>query len=95
MISRFCFNISIYESLKNIFNIFMFKKKNFEPDLKKELSRFYGNQNFYFFDYGRTAFFEILCEIKKNTWKIFAIEIGIDISQIFFPNCSSVLNAIS
>ena len=69
MISRFCFNISIYESLKNIFNIFMFKKKNFEPDLKKELSRFYGNQNFYFFDYGRTAFFEILCEIKKNTKK--------------------------
>jgi len=69
MISRFCFNISIQENLKNILNILLFKKINFESDLKKELSRFYNNSNFYFFDYGRTAFFEILSEIKKKTKK--------------------------
>jgi len=70
MISRFCFNISIQENLKNILNILFFKKNNFELDLKKEMSKIYNNSNFYFFDYGRTAFFEILSEIKKKTKKI-------------------------
>ena len=69
MISRFCFNISIQENLKNIFNILFFKKNNFELDLKKEMSKIYNNSNFYFFDYGRTAFFEILSGIKKKTKK--------------------------
>ena len=67
MISRFCFNISIQENLKNILNILFFKKKNFETSLKKELSKFYNNSNFYFFDYGRTAFFEILSEIEVGS----------------------------
>ena len=69
MISRFCFNISIQENLKNILNILFFKKNNFELDLKKEMSKIYNNSNFYFFDYGRTAFFEILYNIKKKTKK--------------------------
>ena len=69
MISRFCFNISIQENLKNILNILFFKKNNFELDLKKEMSKIYNNSNFYFFDYGRTAFFEILSRIKKKTKK--------------------------
>ena len=66
MISRFYFNISIQENLKNILNILFFKKNNFEPDLKKEMSKIYNDSNFYFFDYGRTAFFEILSDIKKK-----------------------------
>ena len=69
MISRFYFNISIQENLKNILNILFFKKNNFEPDLKKEMSKIYSDSNFYFFDYGRTAFFEILSDIKKKTKK--------------------------
>ena len=66
MISRFCFNISIQENLKNIIKILFFRKNNFESDLKNEMSKIYDNSNFYFFDYGRTAFFEILCDIKKK-----------------------------
>tara|TARA_B100001123_G_scaffold450392_1_gene620827 strand:+ start:710 stop:1957 length:1248 start_codon:yes stop_codon:yes gene_type:complete len=69
MISRFCFNISINENLKNIIKILFFRKNNFESDLKNEMSKIYDNSNFYFFDYGRTAFFEILCDIKKKTKK--------------------------
>ena len=69
MISRFCFNISIQENLKNILSILFFKKNNFELDLKNEMSKIYNDSNFYFFDYGRTAFFEILSDIKKKTKK--------------------------
>jgi perosamine synthetase len=69
MISRFCFNISIQENIKNILSILFFKKNNFEADLKKEMSKIYNDSNFYFFDYGRTAFFEILSDIKKKTKK--------------------------
>ena len=69
MISRFCFNISIQENLKNILDVLFFKKNDFELDLKKEMSKIYNNSNFYFFDYGRTAFFEILSGIKKKTKK--------------------------
>ena len=42
------------------------KKKNYEKDLINELSSFYENSNFYFFDHGRTAFYEILNQLKKN-----------------------------
>ena len=69
MISRFCFNISIQENLKNILNILFFKKNNFELDLKKEMSKIYNDSNFYFFDHGRTAFYEILNQLKKKTYK--------------------------
>ena len=69
MISRFCFNISIQENLKNILDVLFFKKNDFELDLKKEMSKIYNDSNFYFFDYGRTAFFEILSDIKKKTKK--------------------------
>ena len=69
MISRFYFNISIQENLKNILNILFFKKNNFELELKNEMSKIYSNSNFYFFDYGRTAFFEILSNIKKKLKK--------------------------
>ena len=60
MISRFCFNISLYENLKNFFKILFFKEQNLDKDLKNSLSPFYENSNFHFFDYGRTAFYEIL-----------------------------------
>ena len=33
------------------------------------MSKIYYNSNFYFFDYSRTAFFEILSDIKKKTKK--------------------------
>lgn len=69
MTSRFCFNISFYENLKNLFKILFFKKQDHEKDLKNALSIFYKNQNFYFFDYGRTAFYEILNQIKAKTSK--------------------------
>jgi len=69
MISRFNFNISFYETCKNILKIFFIRKKNYEKDLKNELSKIYGNKNFFFFDHGRTAFYEILLHIKKKTKK--------------------------
>ena len=69
MISRFYFNISIQENLKNILNILFFKKNNFDVELKNKMSKIYSNSNFYFFDYGRTAFFEILSNIRKKTKK--------------------------
>ena len=69
MTSRFCFNISFYENLKNLFKILFFKQQDHEKDLKNALSTFYKNSNFYFFDYGRTAFYEILNQIKTKTSK--------------------------
>ena len=60
MISRFCFNISLYENLKNIFRIIFFKDIMYDEKLKKKLSNIYDKSEFYFFDYGRTAFYEIL-----------------------------------
>ena len=60
MISRFCFNISLFENIKNIFQIPFFKDKEYERQLKNELSKIYDNSNIYFFDYGRTSFYEIL-----------------------------------
>ena len=69
MISRFCFNISTFESFLNIFKLFTYKTKKNESDLKKELSTFYNSSNFYFFDHGRTALYEILQQIKKKTQK--------------------------
>ena len=69
MISRFCFNISIYENLKNTFSVFFFKDNNYEKRLKEKLSIIYDKSEFYFFDYGRTAFYEILNHIKTKTNK--------------------------
>ena len=69
MISRFCFNISLLENIKNIFQIPFFKDKEYERQLKNELSKIYDNSNIYFFDYGRTSFYEILSYIKKKTNK--------------------------
>tara|TARA_Y100000590_G_C15708973_1_gene1009655 strand:+ start:861 stop:2114 length:1254 start_codon:yes stop_codon:yes gene_type:complete len=67
MISRFRFNISIYETLKYLFYIPIFSKKNLENDLKNKLSKYYEKSDFYFYDHGRTALYEILREIKKYT----------------------------
>ena len=69
MISRFNFNISFYETCKNILKIFFLKKMDYEKDLKNELYKIYGNKNFFFFDHGRTAFYETLLHIKKKTKK--------------------------
>ena len=72
MISRFRFNILIYESFLNIFKIFFYKnkkEKDHEKNLKNELSKIYKNSSFYFFDHGRTAFYETLLQIKKKTNK--------------------------
>ena len=56
MISSFNFNISIYENFKNIINIISYRNNDYETNLKNELSKFYTNSNFHFFDHGRTAF---------------------------------------
>ena len=69
MISRFNFNISIYENFINIFKIFFYKPDNQKKKLETELKKFYDQANFYFFDHGRTAFYEILNQIKKSTHK--------------------------
>ena len=69
MISRFCFNISTFQSFLNIFKLFIYKTKKNESDLKEELSTFYNSSSFYFFDHGRTALYEILQQIKKKTQK--------------------------
>tara|TARA_Y100001970_G_C14202779_1_gene842145 strand:- start:183 stop:1430 length:1248 start_codon:yes stop_codon:yes gene_type:complete len=69
MKSRFCFNISFYENIKNLISILFHKKKNENENLEYELSKIYNHSNFYFFDYGRTALYEILKNIKKKTNK--------------------------
>ena len=70
MISRFHFNISFYESFKNFFKIIFFNKnQDFDKILNVELLKIYKNSNFFFFDHGRTAFYEILCQIKKKQTK--------------------------
>jgi len=70
MISRFRFNISFYESFKNFLKLFTFSNsENFEKDLKRELSKIYQDSNFFFFDHGRTALYEILSQIKQKTNK--------------------------
>ena len=48
---------------------FFFNKNDFENDLKNKLLTYFNNSNFYFFDHGRTALYEILCEIRKKTKK--------------------------
>ena len=69
MKSRFFFNISLVENIKNILSIIFFKNQDFDSKLKEKMKFFYNESNFYFFDYGRTAFYEILTYIKKNTKK--------------------------
>ena len=69
MISRFNFNISIYENFKNIINIVSYRNDDYELNLKNELTLFYKNSNFHFFDHGRTAFREVLAHIKEKTKK--------------------------
>ena len=41
----------------------------YDEKLKKKLSNIYDKSEFYFFDYGRTAFYEILTNIKAKTNK--------------------------
>ena len=69
MKSRFFFNISLVENIKNILSIIFFKNQDFDSKLKEKMKFFYNESNFYFYDYGRTAFYEILTYIKKNTKK--------------------------
>lgn len=69
MKSRFFFNISLVENIKNILSIIFFKNQDFDSKIKEKMKFFYNESNFYFYDYGRTAFYEILTYIKKNTKK--------------------------
>ena len=69
MISRFLFNISFNDNIKNIFKLLSFREKNEHSDLEKKLSIIFNNSEFYFFDYGRTAFYEILNQIKKTQFQ--------------------------
>ena len=69
MISRFFFNITIFENLKNIISVPFFKTRDFDYEINEALQIFYKNPSAYYFDYGRTAFYEILCEVKKKTTK--------------------------
>ncbi len=69
MISRFSFNLNLPENIKNLFRIIYFKDQNYDQELKNKLSLLYENSNFHFFDHGRTAFYEILHQLKKKTSK--------------------------
>jgi len=69
MISRFFFNITIFQTIKYLFFILFFNKKNHENSLKDKLLFYFNNSEFHFFDHGRTALYEILCEIRKKTKK--------------------------
>ena len=69
MKSRFFFNITLVENIKNILSIIFFKNQDFDSKIKEKMKFFYNESNFYFYDYGRTAFYEILTYIKKNTKK--------------------------
>lgn len=69
MKSRFFFNISLIENIKNIVSIIFFKNQDSDLKLREKMKFFYNESNFYFYDYGRTAFYEILTHIKKNTKK--------------------------
>ena len=69
MISRFCFNISFQDNVKNFFSIPFYKKRDEDENLKNELLKIYNHSKFYFFDYGRTALYELLLQIKEKTDK--------------------------
>ena len=69
MISRFNFNISIIQTLTNLFKLACYINKDNRERLEKKLSNYYPNSNFYFFDHGRTALFETLNQIKSKSKK--------------------------
>ncbi len=70
MISRFSFNISFISNFFNIFKLLFFSdSKQIHNTLNENLSKFYKDSNFYFFNYGRTAFYEVLLYIKSISTK--------------------------
>ena len=69
-ISRFNFNIKLSLLFKEFFLSFLIKdKKNFTLEIKKKLKFFFPYSNFYFYSYGRTAFYVLLKELRKQTNK--------------------------
>ena len=70
MISRFNFNITFLSNFFNIFKLLFFSNNNkIHQDLNYHLSKSYKNSSFYFFNYGRTAFYEMLLYIKSRSKK--------------------------
>ena len=70
MISRFNFNITFLSNFFNIFKLLSFSNNNkIHQDLNYHLSKSYKNSSFYFFNYGRTAFYEMLLYIKSRSKK--------------------------
>lgn len=69
MKSRFCFNINFKNNFINLFKIIFSQTNSVDRSLKEHLRNYYKNSQFYFFDYGRTALYEILSQIKLKTNK--------------------------
>ena len=69
MKSRFCFNLGIRDNVLNFFKIIFSQEKSADQSLSENLKKYYTNSQFYFFDYGRTALYEILSQIKLKTNK--------------------------
>ena len=69
-ISRFNFNIKLSLLFKEFFLSFLIKdKKNLTIEIKEKLKFFFPYSNFYFYSYGRTAFYVLLRELRKQTKK--------------------------
>lgn len=69
-ISRFNFNIKLSLLFKEFFLSFLIKnKKNLTLEIKEKLKFFFPYSNFYFYSYGRTAFYVLLRELRKQTKK--------------------------
>ena len=69
MKSRFCFNLNLKDNFLNLFKIIFSKTNSADQILKKNLEKYFDNSQFFFFDYGRTALYEILSQIKLKTNK--------------------------
>ena len=70
--SRFNFNIGFLKILKElVLNIFIkdVDKKKYDIELKYKLKNFFPNSNFIFFSHGRTSFYYLLKNLRKQTKK--------------------------
>ena len=65
MKSRFYFNISISENIKNIFNLFFFKKNNFDLYLEKKMEILFKDSNFIFLTMEEQHYTKYYLKLKK------------------------------
>ena len=68
--SRFYFNIKFFKVINVFFSTALLKnKKQININIEKELINFFSESKFYFFSYGRSSYFYLLKNLRKQTKK--------------------------